>query len=100
MEQAAMQRKQMDKAKKLILWTGYSGQPADYQRPALFLVLAGRRKGEKAAGYIQAACGRGTRTAIDGESQHSRAYYDYRTCRNSASGRGSVVSSRPGSVFR
>ena len=49
MEQAAMQRKQMDKGKKLILWTGYSGQPADYQRPALFLVLAGRRKGEKSS---------------------------------------------------
>lgn len=55
MEQAAMQREQMDKGKKLILWTGYSSQPADYQRPALFLDLAGRRKGEKAAGYIRAA---------------------------------------------
>lgn len=66
MEQAAMQREQMDKGKKLILWTGYSSQPADYQRPALFLDLAGRRKGEKAAEYIRAACRRGTRTAIDG----------------------------------
>ena len=41
MEQAAMQRKQMDKGKKLILWTGYSGQPADYQRLDLFFVLSG-----------------------------------------------------------